>query len=185
MIKELEKSWIIEDNPPTNPDCFLLLSYALKDRSTPTKPTRSLIELAYKWWLKFPDAKLIMSSGDNQRLGIPNSKVMAEYAIRLGIPSGVIIEEDRSRNTFENLRFSMDIIKKEKLKRPSLVTLDLHTKRAVATAKKLGWRDFYWLSAYSEGEPGYGYKWIQTYSRFTILCYELGAMAYSKLIGWA
>ena len=99
MSHEILNFWTIPDNPPTNPDCFVLLSYALKDRSMPTKPTRSLIELAYRWWLKFPNAKLIMSSGDNQRLGIPNSKVMADYALKLGIPSGVIIEEDRSRNS--------------------------------------------------------------------------------------
>jgi hypothetical protein len=30
----------------------------------------------------------------------------------------------------------------------------------------------------------YGYKWLQTHSRFTIFCYELAAMFYSKIVGW-
>ncbi|MFB0536475.1 MAG: YdcF family protein, partial [Anaerolineae bacterium] len=143
------------------------------------------IELAYAWWKKFPHAKLIMSTGDNQGLGIANSTVMAEYAMRLGVPRENVIEEDRSRNTYENLLYSMEIIEKERLKQPTLVTLDLYTRRAVATARKLGWKDFYWLSVFSEGQPAYGYKWLQTYSRFTIFCYERAAMVYSKIVGWA
>jgi uncharacterized SAM-binding protein YcdF (DUF218 family) len=125
-----------------------------------------------------------MSTGDNQGLGIPNSTVMAEYAASLGVPRENIIEEDRSRNTYGNLRYSMEIIQVQGLRQPALVTLDLYTRRAVATAKKLGWRDFYWLSVYSRGQPAYGYKWLQTHSRLTIFCYEVGAMVYSKVVGW-
>ena len=55
----------------------------------------------------------------------------------------------------------------------------------MATARKQGWQGFYWVSAFSEGEPAYGYKWLQTYSRPTIFCYEVVAMALSKLVGWA
>ncbi len=185
MNKRIERIWIIPDNRPSNPDCFIVPSYALKDRSTPTRPTGAQIELAYKWWNKFPQAKIIMSTGDNQGLGVSNSKVMKEFAVTLGIPSEFIIEEDKSRNTFENLSYTYEIIKEEHFKQPTLITLDLYTRRAVATAKKLGWKDFYWISVFSEGEPAYGWKWIQTYSRFTIFCYEVSAMAYSKIVGLA
>ena len=184
MCVSLQKWWSIADRPPTNPQCFVIPSYALKDRSLPTKPTRAQIELAYRWWIKFPEARLIMSTGDNQRLGIPNSRVMAEYAMKLGVPRENIIEEDRSRNTYENLLYSSQIIEAEHLGQPTLVTLDLYTRRAVATANKLGWRDFYWVSAFSEGQPAYGYKWLQTHSRFTIFCYEIFATLYSKIVGW-
>jgi uncharacterized SAM-binding protein YcdF (DUF218 family) len=156
----------------------------LRNRSRPTKPTIAQIELAFEWWKRFPRAKLIMSTGDNQWLGITNAKVMVEYAASLGIPRENLIEEDRSHNTYENLRYSMDIIRREGLVQPALVTLDLYTRRAVATARKLGWTDFYWLSVYSKGEPAFGYKWLQTHSRFTIFCYEMAAMVYSKIMGW-
>ena len=109
---------------------------------------------------------------------------MADYAIQLGVPFENIIEEDKSRNTYENLLYSMEIINAQHLKQPTLITLDLYTRRAVATAKKLGWKNFYWLSVFSKGQPAYGYKWLQTYSRFTIFCYELAAMFYSKVVGW-
>jgi hypothetical protein len=176
--------WLIPDHPPAAPDAFVIPSYALKDRTLPTKPTIAQIELACQWWRKFPHTKLIMSTGDNQKLGVSNSRVMVEYATRLGVPRENLIEEDRSRNTRENLRYSMDIIEAEHFQQPTLVTLDLYTRRAVATAKRLGWKDFHWLSVYSEGEPAYGSKRWQTFSRGTIFAYELVAMLFSKIAGW-
>jgi uncharacterized SAM-binding protein YcdF (DUF218 family) len=184
MRSAISSLWTIADHPPTNPDCFVIPSYALKDRSLPTTPTRAQIELAYAWWQKYPNAKLIMSTGDNQRLGIANSTVMAEYAMHLGVSRENVIEEDRSRNTYENLLNSMAIIRELGLRQVALITLDLYTRRAVATARKLGWQDFYWLSVFSKGQPAYGYKWLQTHSRFTIFCYEIGAWGYSKIVGW-
>ena len=180
----LKRFWMIEDNPPTQPTCFVIPSYALKSATLPTLPTRKQIELAYEWWKKFPQAKLIMSTGDNQMLGITNTKVMADYAISLGLPRENVIEEARSLNTQQNLRYSMEIIRAQGLGQPTLVTLDLYTRRAVATARKLGWTNFHWLSVYSKGEPAYGYKWLQTYSRATLFCYEFGAMVFSKMVGW-
>ena len=183
--KMIQRFWRLEDFPPTDPGCFVIPSYALKNAWLPTRPTRAQIELAFEWWKKYQEAKLIMSTGDNQRLGITNARVMADYAISLGVPRQNVIEEDRSWNTFTNLSYSMQIINAENLGQPTLVTLDLYTRRAVATARKMGWKDFRWLSAFSEGEPAYGYKWIQTYSRTTLFCYEVGAMIFSKLVGWA
>jgi len=179
-----EKQWILPDHSPSDPDCFVIPSYALKDRFTPTKPTIAEIKLAVEWWQRFPNASLIMCTGDNQGLGVTNASVMAVYAVRLGLPSANVIEEDRSVNTYENLYNARKIIQEKGFRQPTLVTLDLYTRRAVATARKMGWQDFYWLSVYSSGEPAYGYKWIQTHSRFTLYIYEVMAMAYSKLVGW-
>ena len=179
-----EKQWTIPDHPPSEPDCFVIPSYALKDRFTPTKPTIAEIELAAAWWRRFPRSCLIMCTGDNQRLGVTNASVMAAYAVPLGVPAGNVIEEDRSRNTYENLYNARKIIQERDFRQPTLVTLDLYTRRAVATARKMGWSDFYWLSVYSSGEPAYGYKWLQTHSRFTLYLYEVMAMVYSKLVGW-
>lgn len=179
-----EKQWAIPDRPPSNPGCFVIPSYALKDHSTPTRPTAAQIELAVEWWKRFPESSLIMCTGDNQGLGLSNASVMADYAIGLGVPAENVIEEDQSLNTYENLSYAMGIIRKRNFQQPTLVTLDLYTRRAVATARKMGWQDFYWLSVYSKGEPAYGYKWIQTHSRFTLYLYELLAMVYSKMVRW-
>jgi len=175
---------IIPDNPPIRPDCFVIPSYALVDHINPTRPTRAQIDLAILWWRRFPHAKLIMSTGDNQKLGVTNARVMGDYAAGKGVPRDNIIEEDRSKNTWENLRYSMDIIRRAGWQQPTLVTIDLYTPRAVATARKQGWQDFCWLSIFAKGEPAYGWKRYQTRSRFTIFCYELGATFFSRLVGW-
>jgi uncharacterized SAM-binding protein YcdF (DUF218 family) len=180
----LMRAWTIPDSPPTDPGCLVIPTYAVVDATRPTRPTRAQIELAFAWWQRFPHIKVIMSTGDNQRLGVSNARVMADYAAALGLPRSQIIEEDRSLTTYENLRYSMEIIECEGLGQPTLVTLDLYTRRAVATARKLGWRDFGWLSVYAEGEAAYGWKRVQTRSRATILAYEIGAMVYSKAVRW-
>jgi len=179
-----ENQWTISDNPPPEPDCFVIPSYALKDHTTPTKPTKAQIDLAADWWKRFPHSSLIMCTGDNQGLGLSNASVMSDYAVSLGVPAENVIEEDQSLNTYENLYYAWKIIRERNFRQPTLVTLDLYTRRAVATARKMGWEDFYWFSVYSSGEPAYGYKWFQTHSRFTLYAYELMAMVYSKLVGW-
>jgi len=176
--------WSLADNPPSRPGCFVVPSYALKDRSTPTLPTRAALELAAEWWRRFQEAVIIVSTGDNQRLGVTNASVMAEYAAQLGVPSDRIIQEGRSRNTYENLKLCREIATAAGHRQPTLVTHDLYARRAVAVARKIGWPDLRWVSAYSKGEPGAGYKYFQTYSRFTIGCYEMAAMAYCRLVGW-
>jgi len=105
-----EKYWIIPDYPPSQPDCFVIPSYALKDRTTPTKPTIAQIELAFEWWQRFPGAALIMCTGDNQWLGLSNASVMADYASGLGVPREKLIEEDQSTNTYQNLYNAQEII---------------------------------------------------------------------------
>jgi uncharacterized SAM-binding protein YcdF (DUF218 family) len=179
-----ERQWTIPDRPPVAPDCFVIPSYALKDRQSPTKPTVAEIKLAAEWWMRYPNASLIMCTGDNQGLGVSNASVMAACAVRMGVPKQNIIEEDQSLNTYENLYNAWQIIQAEDFKQPTLVTLDLYTRRAAATARKMGWDDFYWLSVYSRGEPAHGYKWIQTHSRFTLYLYEVMAMVYSRMVGW-
>ncbi len=176
--------WTIGDRTPDRPGCFVIPSYALVDRTTPTLPTRAEIELAVRWWRRFPDAPLILCTGDNQNLGVTNAAVMADYAASLGVPRDCLVEEDRSRNTWENLSNALGIIRRRELVQPTLVTHDLYTRRAVAVARKLSYPDLRWLSVPSPGEPAHGWKRFQTRSRTTILLYELLAMLYSRLARW-
>ena len=184
MVSRLERLWRIPYRPPSEPDCFVIPSYALVSRTQPTAPTRAQIDLAIAWWRRFPSSVIIMSTGDNQHLGLPNSRVMVEYARANGVPDENLIEEDRSLTTYQNLLYSRRIVDQRHLQQPTLVTLDLYTRRAVATAHRMGWNDVCWLSVYSPGQPACGYKWLQTHSRGTILCYEVLAMALGKVLAW-
>ncbi len=176
--------WFIPNNPPQSTDCFIALSYTVKNKTTPTKPTQALLDLTYQYWKQFPKAKVIVSTGDNQGLGVTNAEVMVRYLKHLGVPEEAIIQEDKSMNTYENLQYSWDIAKQHGFKNITLVTLDLHARRTVATARKIGMKDFNWISAYGKGDSAYGIKYWQTYCRFTILVYEVLAYGYSWMKGW-
>jgi uncharacterized SAM-binding protein YcdF (DUF218 family) len=92
--------------------------------------------------------------------------------------------EDRSRNTWENLFYSRQIIADHNLRQPALVLYDLHARRVLAVARKMGWRDLYWVSAFSKGDGAHGIKWLRTFSRPAMLLYELLGMVYSRWKGW-
>ena len=177
--------WTIDDHPPVQPGCFVVPSYALKDNVTPTRPTRAALEVAASWHRRFPSAPILVATGDNQRLGVSNASVMAAYLAVHGVPRSQIIEEDQSLNTFENLTNCGRIIEEGGFEEPTLVTLDLYTRRAVAVARQLGWEDVRWISVSAGGEPAAGWKWLQTHSRATIFLYEVAAMVYCRLKGWA
>lgn len=173
---------IITDNSVDQTDCYIVLSYAVKS-DEPTLPTRALINEVKKRLKHNPNAYVIMSTGDNQFLGKTNARVMKEYGMRIGIPKDRILEEGMSTNTYENLVYSKRLMNQKGLKHLTIICLDLHTQRAVGIARKLGWNNFGWISVYSKGEPAYGYKWIQTYSRLTIFVYEVFATVYCKIRG--
>lgn len=175
--------WTLSPRLRPDPDSFIVLSYALKNKTVPTAPTRVIIELAVSWWRQHPKAVIVMSTGDNQNLGVTNTRVMKAYARSLGVPEKNLIEEGNSLDTLSNLTESRKIIKDNKFKRPLFVLYDLHTRRAAATARTLGISDFYFISTGGPGEPAYGWKFFQTYSRLTIFLYEALAYVYYVLRG--
>ena len=88
--------------------------------------------------------------------GVTNASVIRRlYAVRLGVPAG---ECHRGKSIPEHLRETFIThgrsFRRGTSRHPTLVTLDLYTRRAAATAPEVGWRDFYWLSAYSSGVSG-------------------------------
>lgn len=56
------------------------------------------------------DTVLVMSGGKGDDEHVPEAQAMAEYAIAQGIPAEHVLREERSRNTFENLIFSRELI---------------------------------------------------------------------------
>jgi uncharacterized SAM-binding protein YcdF (DUF218 family) len=79
----------------------------------------------------------IIMSGANKA-----SKQKDSFAIRflidLGVPEKKIIEEDKSRDTFENAKFSQKICSRLGFTDPILVTSAYHMKRAIMSFGKVG-----------------------------------------------
>lgn len=150
---------------------------------SPTPMTKAVLDKIFTLYNKYPQIKIIVATGDNQHLRISNAQIMKNYLTRLGIPGNLIIEEDKSSNTYENIVNSVKIMKSYKLSKPAIVIYDLHLRRAQATAKKLGLKGA-WITAITP-RVAMGKRKFWQLNRFSMSLYEVGALVFSKLVGWA
>lgn len=83
-------------------------------------------------------APLILPSG-GKNPNLPNHdsewQFLRDIGVSLGVPAEVILKEDRAGNTFENARFSYDVLVKAGIfvKRAILVCKAFHSRRALLT----------------------------------------------------
>ncbi|MCT8137220.1 YdcF family protein [Anaerobacillus sp. CMMVII] len=82
-------------------------------------------------------AKVIVSGGQGEGEWITEAKAMARYFIDHGIDEKRIILEDLSTTTFENFKFSREVIG-EDIKEIIVVTNDFHLYRSMVIARRQG-----------------------------------------------
>ncbi|MGV9662057.1 YdcF family protein [Nocardia niigatensis] len=87
---------------------------------------------------------VVVSGGQSGRESVAEAEAMADYLLAQGIPADRIIREHRSRNTEENLRFTLVELRERGLDpdavRITLVTSDFHVLRTAGLARRLGLR---------------------------------------------
>ncbi|MFT4186111.1 MAG: YdcF family protein [Micrococcaceae bacterium] len=83
---------------------------------------------------------LIMSGGQGADETIPESKAMRDYAITTQYPKDLIVEEDQSKNTYQNMVFSKEILNRRgiPLNQGIFATSDYHVFRAAGYARLVG-----------------------------------------------
>jgi uncharacterized SAM-binding protein YcdF (DUF218 family) len=92
---------------------------------------------------KYPNAKLVFSGGtgfltDNSRT---EDMDVADFLGRQAFPLDNVIFENESRNTYENILNSKELIMPGVGETWILITSAFHMPRAMAVAKELGWTD--------------------------------------------
>lgn len=75
--------------------------------------------------------RVITIGGDPTHHGATESNIMARELIEIGIPAADIIMEPKSRNTFENAKYSSEIIHSQKFDDLILVTSGFHMRRSL------------------------------------------------------
>lgn len=91
------------------------------------------------------DTKVIVSGGQGLDEDVPEAYAMKKYLLSKGIEKDRIIMEDKSTNTFENLRFSLDKIReidnRENIE-VFIATNKYHIFRSKFLAKRLGMKPY-------------------------------------------
>ncbi|SEN17909.1 YdcF family protein [Actinacidiphila rubida] len=84
---------------------------------------------------------LLTSGGQGPDEDLPESHAMAAYLIERGFPEALLLREDRSTTTEENLRFSRTVMEQATPGyRCVIVTNNYHVFRAALTARRVGVR---------------------------------------------
>ncbi|WP_300262219.1 YdcF family protein [Clostridium sp.] len=86
-----------------------------------------------------PNTKVIVSGGQGINELIPESEAMKKFLVNKGINSNRIIEENKSKSTFQNLEFSKKILEERNADKDQvlIVTSDFHLFRAMEIADYL------------------------------------------------
>ncbi|MGG5371508.1 YdcF family protein [Enterococcus sp. AZ196] len=107
------------NQPKLNQDYVIVLGAGLigGERVTPLLAKR--IDRAIQFYRKQSEEtlsppQLLMSGGQGPDEKIPEAQAMREYALEQGIPAEDILMEAQSTNTLENMRFSKEIMEREK-----------------------------------------------------------------------
>lgn len=117
------------------------------------KPANSLMErikTASKYLQKNPEVMVIVSGGQGKNEKISEALAMKRELLKDGIEEKRIILEDKSKNTIENFKFSLEKIEKLNIENNKnkkikilVVTNDYHIFRSKNIAKKVGFNNNY------------------------------------------
>ncbi len=128
----------MNDAPPDENTTLVVLGCQVK-KGRPSNMLKRRLEAAYDYLSKHDSVNVVVSGGQGADEIISEAQCMKEYLVEKGIDPGRIYIEDRSVNTEENIRFSMNLIEKQGLCSDiTIVTDGFHQLRAELIAKKLG-----------------------------------------------
>ncbi|QOR35179.1 YdcF family protein [Clostridium sp. 'deep sea'] len=92
-------------------------------------------ELYNKGYAKY----ILFSGGHNKHLpdNMSEFEFLKDEAVRSGVPEDAILKEDKASHTFENAKFSLEVLKKHNIiaQKAILVCKNLHARRAYLSYK--------------------------------------------------
>lgn len=117
-------------------DEVLVLGKTLKEGRV-DQDYRSRLDRAAALWQSNSGLRLILLGGQTDPAWVSEARAGSEYLQQLGIPDQVILLEEASRHTLENLRHARDMIENQGSKRVALVTNRYHLARSQIIARGL------------------------------------------------
>lgn len=136
-------------------DCVIVLGAGLKGE-TPTLVLAQRLDNTLAYAAENPGTVIIVSGGQGRGETITEAEGMKRYLVRHGIDEDLIIKEEKSTSTFENMVFSRELYKQSfgrELRRVMIITNDFHMFRSKMLAGRAGLEP----SGISSGTPWYIY----------------------------
>jgi uncharacterized SAM-binding protein YcdF (DUF218 family) len=99
---------------------------------------------------RFPLARVVFTGGSANLLAksIPEAEVAERFLVAMGVPSGRMTFESRSRNTAENATLTRDLLSPKPGERWLLVTSAFHMPRAMGAFRRAGFDVIAWPADY-------------------------------------
>lgn len=142
LLRALESGIKIPESPKG--DVIILLGGGVYDGATdltglgaPSDDTSARIITAVRLQKRF-NIPIIVSSGSVFKGKQAEAPIVKRFLIDLGVPDHMVIVEDKSRDTIENAKYSLELCKKFNCREPLLVTSAFHMKRSVMSFEKVG-----------------------------------------------
>ncbi len=150
-------------NAPDRQATLIVLGAGLRG-DQPSKILRGRLNATVEYMEAHPQVKCIVSGGQGADEICTEASVMQTYLLNAGIASERIYVEDKSASTFENIKFSKEIIEKNGLSsRIAVVTQEFHQYRAQQFAKTAGFTEVGAVTAHTPWEL-LGSYWIRDFA---------------------
>ncbi len=105
----------------------------------PSQALKNRLDSAYRYLAENPDAKAVLSGGRGDNEDISEAECMYRYLKGRGIAEERLYKEDKSSTTYENIKFTREIIKDKGLSGNIAIVTDwYHEYRASLIAKRQG-----------------------------------------------
>lgn len=123
-------------------DAVLVLGLELNADDSATPELEARVQTAAEVWRKLGGncGKLVLCGGVQPEHHTAEADVMAGLLRQAGVPDGMMMLERQSQDTMGNCRCAAQLLGGAEGKRVLVVTSDYHRRRAVMTARRVGFR---------------------------------------------
>lgn len=114
--------------------------------SGPSKALKYRLDAAYDYLMENEDTIVIVSGGQGYNEPCTEAQGMRDYLVKRGLAPERILMEDKSTNTYQNLKFSAELMESKECS-VGIVTNNFHVFRSTGLAEKQGFSEVYGISA--------------------------------------
>ena len=97
------------DTAKFDEDALIVLGSGIRGE-TVSASLKQRLDKALEYWEKNPDAVIIVSGGQGPQEDITEALAMQRYLVDAGVPDSSIVMEDKATSTFENFKYSKEIL---------------------------------------------------------------------------